>query len=151
MVEPKKLEGIRIFAGLTREQLEKVAKTGERREYEPGDTIFEEGDPGTHVYCIIEGRVEITAKLGDTAEKAPVHTATEGSVFGEFVLFEKRSRSADARATKPVTIFAADVDALRKAFAEDPKAGYTVLDNLCRILVDRVSKTTKELCSSLMW
>jgi hypothetical protein len=52
---------------------------------------------------------------------------------------------------KPLEILAVSDTALREIFDEDPKAGYRVMDNLCRILVGRVQKTTNELRSSLMW
>ncbi len=145
------LGDIRLFNNLSREQLEKIEKIGEYREYNVGETIFSKGNNKTHIYCIIDGRAEITLKLGDTSDEAPVHTGVPGSVFGEFILFEKSKRSASARASKPVKIFAATDEKLRALFVSDPATGYIVMDNLCRILVGRVSKTTKELRSSLMW
>lgn len=146
-----KLENVRLFEGLSPQQLTRIEAAGQMRDYSIGDTIFQEGDEGTHVYCLLEGRVEISLALGDTGDQAPVHTSTPGSVFGEFVLFQSVKRSATARATKQVEILAVDVDALRRFFDEDPQAGYKTMDNLCRILVERISKTTSELRSSLMW
>jgi CRP-like cAMP-binding protein len=151
MAKANPLAGIRLFAGLDDGQLARIADAGEHVEYELGDTIFEEGDAGTRLCCLIDGRVEISVALGGATEQVPVHTATAGSVFGEFVLFETAPRSATVRATKPAKVLAIEAEALRAIFAADPKAGYRTLDNLCRILVDRMRKTTRELRSSLMW
>jgi len=145
------LDNVRLFAGLEPQQLEAITAAGEPRSYDIGETIFAEGDPGTHLYCVCAGRVEITLALGNQADQAPVHVATDGSVFGEFVLFETVARTATARAVKPVEILAIGAAELRAVFAADPEAGYRVMDNLCRILVGRIQKTTKELKSSLMW
>ncbi len=151
MAKTPPLSTIRLLQGLNDKQLQLIEDAGEFREYEVGGTIFEEGTEGTHIYCILAGRVEISLKLGEATDQAPVHTGTPGSVFGEFILFEKTTRSATARAVKTVNIFAITAAALRGIFADHPEIGYPVMDNLCRILVGRVSKTTQELRSSLMW
>ena len=79
------------------------------------------------------------------------HMAVPGSVFGEFVLFQTEARTASARVVKPVKIFVIGAKELRDVFAADPATGYRVMDNLCRILVGRIRKTTKELKASLIW
>jgi CRP-like cAMP-binding protein len=151
MAKSHPLAQIKLFDRLGPEQLEALERVGEVKQYEVGDTIFAEGDPGTHLYCVLDGRVEITLALGDQTDQAPVHVVVPGSVFGEFVMFATEARSATARAVKPVSIFTVGAEELRQVFGEDPTCGYRVMDNLCRILVGRIRKTTKELKASLMW
>lgn len=151
MAEKHPLSEVKLFAGLDRAQLDAVNRVGEIKQFDIGDVIFAEGDTGTHLYCLLDGRVEITLALSGQAEQTPVHVALPGSVFGEFVMFETAARSASARAVKPVELFAVGADELRGVFAGDPATGYRVMDNLCQILVGRIRKTTKELKASLMW
>ena len=145
------LKEIKLFGGLTEEQRGAIERAGEIREYEAGDTIFSEGDEGTHIYGVLSGRVEISVALSNAAEQVPVHVATDGSVFGDFVLLERLPRSATVRAIKEVEVFAIAADDLEAVFQQEPGVGYTVMRNLCRILVERMRKTTTELRSSLMW
>ncbi|HTO07380.1 MAG TPA: cyclic nucleotide-binding domain-containing protein [Myxococcota bacterium] len=58
--------------------------------FEPGKTIFAEGDPGDCMYVILEGEVEIHAggKLIELAEA--------GSTLGELALIDHSTRSATA-------------------------------------------------------
>ena len=151
MAKSHPLKEIRLFAGLSDLQLDAVEEAGDLRKYEAGDTLFSEGEEGTHVYCLLAGRVELSVAMGDLTEQVPVHVATPGSVFGEFVLFERRPRSATARAVRGVHVLAVGAEALHAVFVEDPAAGYVVMHNLCNILVDRMRKTTGELRASLMW
>lgn len=151
MAKTSVIKDVRLFQSLEQNQLSVIESKGELRSYKIGDTVFNQGDSGTHLYCIINGRIEISMTMGETNEHAPVHVATSGSIFGEFVLFENKTRSAAARATKPTEIFAITADHLREIFQKDPTSGYLVMDNLCRILVGRMGKTTKALRSSLMW
>ncbi|UCH25635.1 MAG: cyclic nucleotide-binding domain-containing protein [Trueperaceae bacterium] len=62
------------------------------RSYDPGDTIFEEGEPGDVMYVVIEGQVGITLK-GKLIE-----TLEEGSIFGEMAIIDDSPRSAKATA-----------------------------------------------------
>ena len=151
MAKAHPLSKIRLFAGLSDEQLDAVEEAGERRRYEAGDTLFSEGEEGTHAYCLLSGRVELSVAMADRTEQVPVHVATPGSVFGEFVLFERRPRSATARAVRSVHVLAVRAEDLHAEFVKDPAAGYIVMHNLCNILVDRMRKTTGELRASLMW
>ncbi len=60
--------------------------------YEPGQVIFEEGQPGDVMYAIIDGEVEIT-----TNGKAVDHVGP-GGIIGEMALIDDSPRSATARA-----------------------------------------------------
>jgi len=151
MAKQHPLSRIRLLAGLSDEQLQSIEEIGQYRTYAAGDTIFTEGEEGTHAYCLLSGRVELSVALGDSTEQAPVHIASPGSVFGEFVLFERTHRTATARAARSAYILVVTSESLQAVFAADPQAGYVVMSNLCRILVERVRKTTKDLRASLMW
>lgn len=151
MAQKHPLSEVKLFAGLDTAQLEAINRVGEIKQFGVGDVIFAEGDVGTHLYCLLDGRVEITLALTGQAEQAPVHVAVPGSVFGEFVLFETEARTARALAVKPVEILEIGAEELRGVFADDPATGYRVMDNLCQILVGRIRKTTKELKASLIW
>ncbi len=60
--------------------------------YEPGQIIFEEGQPGNVMYAIIDGEVEITmnGKLVDLVGP--------GGIIGEMALVDDSPRSGTARA-----------------------------------------------------
>jgi CRP-like cAMP-binding protein len=59
--------------------------------YEPGQTVFREGDRGDVMYAVVEGEVEIL--LGDRV----INTAGAGSIIGELALVDDSPRSATAR------------------------------------------------------
>jgi CRP-like cAMP-binding protein len=145
------LAAVRLFQGLADEQLAAIEGAGEYREYAEGETLFQEGDEGTHMYALLDGRVQLSVALRNVTEQVPVHVSTPGSVFGEFVLFERLPRSATAGALKPTRVFVATAEELETVFSAAPEVGLTVMRNLCRILVDRMRKTTTELRASLTW
>jgi CRP/FNR family transcriptional regulator, cyclic AMP receptor protein len=60
--------------------------------YEPGQVIFEEGQPGDMMYAIVEGKVEITVK------GQPIDLVGAGGIIGEMALVDDSPRSGTARA-----------------------------------------------------
>lgn len=46
---------------LDRHGIENVAKRGQRLELQPGDTIYDEGDPATFLFIVISGEVELVS------------------------------------------------------------------------------------------
>ncbi len=60
--------------------------------YEPGQIVFEEGQPGDVMYAIVEGEIEITAR------GKPVDRVGAGGIIGEMALVDSSPRSGTARA-----------------------------------------------------
>ena len=54
------VRGIRLFQGLTDEQIRQLLNASEEVSYEQGQSIFEEGAKGRALFIIIEGEVRIT-------------------------------------------------------------------------------------------
>jgi CRP/FNR family transcriptional regulator, cyclic AMP receptor protein len=61
--------------------------------YEPGQVIFEEGQPGDVMYAIIDGEIEITIN-GRLVDRVG-----SGGIIGEMAIIDDSPRSATARAT----------------------------------------------------
>ena len=151
MGKEHRLAVVKLFAELTNEQLDAIEAVGSFRDYGVGEIIFAEGDAGTHLYAILEGRVQLSVWLPDKSEQVPVHIATHGSEFGEFVLLEDKPRSASAATMKPTTVFVVTAGELDSVFSKNPVVGWKVMRNMCRIQVERMRKTTAELSASLGW
>ena len=54
-----------LFAQLTEGQLARLAGLAVPRRYGKDQVIFQEGDPGTALYVIVEGRVRIARSSAD--------------------------------------------------------------------------------------
>jgi NADH:ubiquinone reductase (H+-translocating) len=64
--------------------------------YEPGETVFAEGDRGEALYMILAGQVEVEKRVGDEVQQ--IGTLGPGEYFGEMALLGSQSRSATTRA-----------------------------------------------------
>ncbi|MBW2459617.1 MAG: EAL domain-containing protein [Deltaproteobacteria bacterium] len=83
-----------------------------RETYEPGSTVFREGEPGSCAYLIERGVVEISAlKNGEPYRLALLG---EGDLFGEMALIDDELRTATATATEPAELVAISRDYFRE-------------------------------------
>ncbi|MBF0321230.1 MAG: FAD-dependent oxidoreductase [Nitrospirae bacterium] len=81
-----------------------------RMHFEPGEIIFNEGDPGDKVYVVISGDAEVLKG----AEQKPIGRLTTGDCFGEGALMHDKPRSASIRTVTAVDVLTVE----RKAFKE---------------------------------
>ncbi|MEJ5375203.1 MAG: sigma 54-interacting transcriptional regulator [bacterium] len=82
---------------LTREELLYLAQTAEAVEFQPGQVIFREGDPGDALYLVGSGRVSV---LKATQEDSPSQLLMElgpPAILGEMSLLDLAPRSATVK------------------------------------------------------
>src|SRR5436305_8807919 len=71
-----------------------------------GEYLFRQGDPGSHLYGIITGRLYITVGIPDTPDEAVVAMLMPGQIVGELSILDGGRRSANARAEGSVVVAA---------------------------------------------
>jgi CRP/FNR family transcriptional regulator, cyclic AMP receptor protein len=81
--------------------------------------LFEEGDFPEHMYIVKSGQFSIFIKDG-TIEKE-ISLAGPGNLIGEMSLFDKKFRSASARATVDSTVVRLPYQHLEKQLEELPE------------------------------
>lgn len=74
-----------------------LASLSRKERFEPGQTIFREGEVGEKMYVVADGRVMISKTIPGVGEEA-LAFLERGDYFGEMALIDKQPRSADARA-----------------------------------------------------
>ena len=87
--------------------------------YEPGETVFNEGDVGDSLFMILSGRVEVLKRFG--AEPRVIRTLGPGEYFGEMALLGRHPRSATTRALTRLDVLVlpgSDFSALAESLTE---------------------------------
>jgi CRP-like cAMP-binding protein len=106
---------------------------GQHRTFAPQSIIFVDREPGTHLYVVRSGLVEI---LKETAPGIELRLAIieAGAVFGEGALFEDSKRSATTRAFKDVEVIEIPVATLQDFLASRPAFALDFYRLLCNRL-----------------
>lgn len=97
--EVRRLRSLPLFAGIDPARLKLLCFTSARESFEPGEVIFEEGEPGEGAYVIMSGSV--------TVEKDDQRFTKEASdcrvaVVGQSSMLAEQPRQATVTALTPV-------------------------------------------------
>lgn len=109
------------------------------KEYNEGDIIFCEFEPGNTFYMITKGRVRVS-KISEDYEKT-LDVLEEGSLFGEMAIIESAPRSATLIAETDVSLTEFTKDNFKAILAGHPE----LLSNLIRILCQRIYEAKRRL------
>jgi CRP-like cAMP-binding protein len=138
---------IRLFReqGLSRRELMTLATFSKEKRFAGGASLFQEGDEGSEMYIILEGRVMISKFIPGAGEEA-LAILERGDFFGEMSLIDGEPRSADARAHGgPLTVLALNQATVREVLAMDPHAALEFLQLLCRLVANRLREIDEKV------
>lgn len=101
-------------------------------EVAPGEFIFRENEPGTEMFIIQGGEVEIVKQI--QGELRQVAVLEEGDFFGEMAILEDMPRTAAARALTPATLLRIDRTTFNQLIRHNPEISVRMLRKLCHRL-----------------
>lgn len=134
---------IPIFHGLSSRQLGRVMMAMQRRAYQMGERLFEEGQPGKAVFIIKSGQVELSRQTPDGVRKLGV--LGSGQMFGEMALLEQMNRTATATVIEDGEIYLLYTASLESLVRQHPRIGVKLLRNMAIMLSALLRRTNKEL------
>jgi len=135
------LRTVPLFEGLAFRDLKKIELIAHERTFMPDEVVFHERQPGTGMYFIKKGLIELTKTVNE--ERVKIAELGEGEFFGEMSLIENYPRSAQATAvvrTEVLGIFRPDLFDL---IDRNPRLGSKILLKLSERLANRLRKTTE--------
>jgi CRP-like cAMP-binding protein len=137
-----------LFASLNDTELRAVAEICREQHYTTGSVIFREGDPGEHLFLIVEGGVRITRTIPGPVEES-LAMLRPGACFGEMSVLDRSERSTDATAhgaSVLATIARADFE---RMLASNHDLAYKILWSVVRLISTRLRATNDNLRSVL--
>jgi CRP-like cAMP-binding protein len=117
------LEGMPLFAGVTRHDLENIVKIGQIRSFEPDQSIVERGEPGDAMYIILRGAAEV-----DVGGR--YHKLEPGEFFGEMALVAGRKRMATVKAGDRVDALRIGAEDFQAFLLQQPRVALAMLKSL---------------------
>jgi hypothetical protein len=98
--------------------------------FENGDFIFREGDLGTTMYIVHEGKVEIIQEIAGAEQKLTV--LEKGDFFGEMAVLESLPRTASARAVGEVQLLQINSATFSQMLKDNPEIAVRMMRKLSR-------------------
>lgn len=100
--------------------------------YRAGDVIYREARPGSEMYIVEEGQVEIVKRLGPEERRLALLEA--GDFFGEMSVLENSPRRATARAVTDCRLLPIDATTFDRMLREYPEITVRMMRTLSRRL-----------------
>lgn len=114
-----------LFPKLSDEELDRLKAHGQELQLNPGQIIFQEGDPSYQFYVVLEGQVQITRRIGMEEQILALHDP--GEFTGEISMIVGKPATATARAIGPTRVLEIDPETFKQALAECSQGAAVIL------------------------
>ena len=127
------IAAVPLFESLPRRHIRKVAGLTSTVEFDAGDTVIQEGEPGDAFYVTVSGQAKVV-----TGGKT-LHRLIPGDHFGEISLLDGRPRSASVVAETPLSLLRLPRNSFLRLVKADADLARALLASLARMVrrVDR--------------
>ncbi len=120
------LEISKLFYGLSPSEMEPLRQNAQAISFKANEVVFKEGDPGSGLFVIQSGAVQISAMVGPGERKVLSHLGP-GDFFGEMAVLDSEPRSATASAEKDTTLYFIPREKLLAALEASPKMAVSLV------------------------
>jgi CRP-like cAMP-binding protein len=127
-LDAERLRAIPMFAEVDDEHLARIAAVAGPFEVGAGHVLAQRGQPGSGMFVIVEGTVEVEIPNGTPVSLGP------GEFFGELALLADTERSARVRASTHVRGLAIERTAFLELLRDEPRIALAMLPVLARRL-----------------
>src|SRR5512135_2136623 len=135
------LQRIKLFSALSVADCEQVVKRMKRRDFPPNQIIVREGAPGTSMFFITAGLVDVRKKDPNTGIDFLLTELGPGANFGEMSLLTGKPRTASVTALQPTTCAVLEQVDFHDLLMRYPKIGLA----LTTILAERVETASQQV------
>ncbi|MDR1315061.1 MAG: Crp/Fnr family transcriptional regulator [Deltaproteobacteria bacterium] len=141
------VRGASFFQGLETQDVENFIQIAVLKRFQPGQVIFNRGDPGNAIYVLVEGKVRIFVSGNGTKEQL-LRVLMPGDSFGEAGIFLEHGYPSTSQSLDKSAAFYFPADRLRRLVNEHSDLAGNFLKILALKLADFAhlfeSRTIKE-------
>ncbi len=142
MKEQDFLHKIKLFKGMSNEDLALIAKSVIEVPIKAKEILFEEGDIGNRAFFIQDGEVEIIK--GSSGREVLLAVRGPGAVIGEIALLESIPRTATVRARSDAILYSLEKEELDQLLKTSPSA----MESLFQTILGRLREDQMQLQQS---
>jgi CRP/FNR family transcriptional regulator, cyclic AMP receptor protein len=132
-----------LFQGLSKRELGIVLLAAQPRQYQVGEQLFVEGEPGKAIFIIRSGKVELTRRTNKG--QRTLGLLGPGQMFGEMALLDNVKRTASAVIKEEGTILLLYLATLNELIERNPRMGVQLLRNISIMLSTLLRRANQDL------
>ena len=142
------IEGAQMFKDFSRQEIQNISHYARAYEVEKGNAVFREGEKGTFMCLLVDGRIDVM-KEGDGRELKKITTIRPGKTMGEMSVIDDMPYSATAIAAEKVTLVLITKMNFDRMLEEQPVLGVKIFRQIARLISLRLRQTTGVLLDYL--
>jgi len=142
------IDGLEFFREFTYPELKTLSGYFGQMSLDMGQVVFNEGDPGTYMLILIEGKISIH-KTGESGRHLLSYEG-KGRIIGEMALLDRERRSAMCVAESNCELLTINHEGLEKLSREHPLLAYRFMFSMARLLSKRLRRTSGVLAEFLL-
>ena len=135
----QRLQQMAIFGGVSEETLQFLLARAHRTELATGSYFMREGDSGTGLFVLLQGRVAIQRRWND--HEVLLRELGPGDCFGEMALLDLGPRSASVQVIQDCSALEMGTGLLHEFFEHDARQFALMQMNIARELSRRLRTT----------
>jgi CRP/FNR family transcriptional regulator len=127
------LRRVPVFAGLSTEDVARVAEVSVPRFFEAGEVVFREGDDSNTCYIVRTGLARAIREHSD-GRSITLSNFGPGDIFGELAMFDNERRSATVDTLEKTEVIAILGGDMRRLMSEHPEIAVKLISALAQRL-----------------
>lgn len=120
------LTRVPLFAGFGKRPLQRLAAEADRLDFNRGDHVVREGDPGQTLFVVLEGEGKVVRG------KRTVGHVWPGDFFGELSAIDGGPRTATVVASSPMRVLRLFRRTLIRLLDDEPRLALILIDGMAR-------------------
>jgi len=127
------LENIDLLSGLSRSELEALAKRCRWRRFGANEQVLAHLDAGTDVLFLAEGRLRVSL-YSSSGKEVSFEDLDAGQMFGELAAIDRKGRSASVFTLEPSNVAFLDATSFMELLRTHFAVTHRVMMGLCRLV-----------------
>ncbi len=133
------IKGCPLFYELFDEEVDTILKDCSVACYDAGQAIVKEGDIGKEIYILLSGKASVQKNIANNIIE--IAELNKGDVFGELVLINENTRTADVVTKEETDVLVIEYDTIFSLYKKNNKIFSLLVLNLSRLLTQRLKKS----------
>lgn len=143
-VTPEELRAVGLFGGLSDDVLEFFCASTTTSLFQAGDEVFRENEPGTAIFVVLQGSLELTRRSREGVE-VRLAGVGPGEWFGEVGLLDMKPRAFTVRSLSASALLPISSALLNNLYRRDLKAYTLLVLNIAREMCRRLRVVDEQL------
>ena len=145
MAEINDLKKFDTFSLFSEDQLAEIGKITEKKTFEKGAQIYQEGDRANHIFLVNKGLVSMRKIAPGDTIGISFESREKGDLFGTACFMKPQEYTLNSVCLEDSEVMVIDADKLFELFQKYPEIGYKFMKEVAKIYFERYKIAKRQI------